>query len=42
MRRPFATLLLSTLLLTGCDQLGIETPAVANARKDADSKLYPQ
>ena len=38
MRRPFATLLLSTLLLTGCDQLGIETPAVANARKDADSK----
>jgi hypothetical protein len=25
-------------LLTGCDQLGIETPAVANARKDADSK----
>lgn len=38
MRRPFATLLLSALLLTGCDQLGIETPAVANARKDADSK----
>ena len=38
MRRPFVTLLLSALLLTGCDQLGIETPAVANARKDADSK----
>ena len=38
MCRPFATLLLSALLLTGCDQLGIETPAVANARKDADSK----
>jgi hypothetical protein len=38
MRRPFATLLLSALLLTGCDQLGIETPALANARKEADSK----
>ena len=38
MRRPFATLLLSALLLPGCDQLGIETPAAANARKDADSK----
>ena len=38
MRRPFATLLLSALLLTGCDQLGIETPAVTQARKDADSK----
>ena len=38
MRCSIATLLLSALLLTGCDQLGIETPAVANARKDADSK----
>ena len=38
MRRPFAILLLSALLLTGCDQLGIETPAVTLARKDADSK----
>jgi hypothetical protein len=38
MRHPLASLLLSALLLTGCDQLGIETPAVANARKDADSK----
>ena len=38
MRRPFATLLLSVLLLTGCDQLGIETPAVTNARLQADSK----
>ena len=38
MRCLIATLLLSALLLTGCDQLGIETPAVASARKDADSK----
>lgn len=38
MRRLFATLLLSALLLTGCDQLGIETPAVTNARMEADSK----
>ena len=38
MRRPFAALLLSALLLVGCDQLGIETPAVTSARKDADSK----
>ena len=38
MRRLIAPLLLSALLSTGCDQLGIETPAVANARKDADSK----
>jgi len=38
MRSSFATLLLSALLLSGCDQLGIETPALANARKDADSK----
>jgi hypothetical protein len=38
MRRPIASLLLSALLLTGCDQLGIETPALANARKEADSK----
>jgi len=38
MRYLIAPLLLSALLLTGCDQLGIETPAVVNARKDADSK----
>ena len=38
MRRSFAALLLSALLLVGCDQLGIETPAVTHARKEADSK----
>jgi hypothetical protein len=40
MRRPFAVLLLSALALSGagCDQLGIESPASANARKEADSK----
>ena len=38
MHRPFVPLLLSALLLAGCDQLGIETPAVTNARKEADSK----
>ena len=38
MRRPFAVLLLSASLLVGCDQLGIETPAVTHARKEADSK----
>jgi hypothetical protein len=38
MRRSLAILLLSALLLTGCDQLGIETPAVTNARKEADSR----
>ena len=38
MSRPFALLLITTLMLAGCDQLGIETPAVAHARKEADSK----
>ena len=40
MRPPFATPLLLALglWLTGCDQLGIETPAVAKAGKEADAK----
>ena len=38
MHAKLAPLLLSVLLLAGCDQLGIETPAVASARKEADSK----
>ena len=38
MSRRFALLLITTLMLAGCDQLGIETPAVAHARKEADSK----
>jgi hypothetical protein len=40
MRPPFAALLLPALalMLAGCDQLGIETPAVQAARKEADSK----
>lgn len=40
MRRLFAPLLLSALALplTGCDQLGIESPATVSARKEADSK----
>jgi hypothetical protein len=37
MRAP-SVLLLLALLLSGCDQLGIETPAVTQARKEADSK----
>ena len=41
MRRSTLTLCLiaaSTLLLTGCDMLGIETPAQEMARKDAEGK----
>jgi len=43
MRLPIAVLLspllaLLTLSLAGCDQLGIETPAVLAAKKEADSK----
>ncbi len=40
MRRRLALplLLLCSLLTAGCEQLGIETPAVAAARKQADSK----
>lgn len=40
MRRLFAPLLLSALglSLAGCDQLGIESAATVNARKEADSK----
>jgi hypothetical protein len=43
MRLPFSALLppllaLLTLPLAGCDQLGIETPAVLAAKKEADSK----
>jgi hypothetical protein len=38
MRRPFAPLLLCALLLPGCDQLGIESPATVTARKEADGK----
>lgn len=36
MRRPF--LLLITLALAGCDQLGIESPATTKARVEADGK----
>ena len=40
MRRPFAPLMLvaALLLLPGCDQLGIESPATVTARKEADGK----
>ena len=40
MRRPFAPVLLSTLCLlaSGCDQLGIESPAAVLAKKEADGK----
>ena len=38
MRRLSAPLLLCALLLSGCDQLGIESPAVETARKEADGK----
>jgi hypothetical protein len=41
MRRvPFAVLLLPALvgLLSGCDQLGIESPSAVKARAEADSK----
>ena len=31
-------LLAACLLVSGCDQLGIETPAVARANKEADAK----
>ncbi|MBL8352413.1 MAG: hypothetical protein JNL87_19115 [Burkholderiaceae bacterium] len=37
MCRPFA-LFLTCLALAGCDQLGIESPATASARREADSK----
>ena len=39
MRHPaHAFLLLLPLLLTACDQLGIETPAVERARREAEGK----
>ena len=40
MRRFFAPVLLSTLglLASGCDQLGIESPAALLAKKEADGK----
>ena len=38
MRARLAPLLLLSLLASGCEQLGIETPAVAYARMQADSK----
>ncbi len=40
MRRVLASSLLCalTLLVSGCEQLGLETPAVATARKEADGK----
>ena len=38
MRRLFAPLLLCALLLSGCDQLGIESTAAVTARKEADGK----
>ena len=40
MRRLFASVLLSTLCLlaSGCDQLGIESPAAVQAKKEADGK----
>ncbi len=40
MRRLFAPVLLSTLCLlaSGCDQLGIESPAAVQAKKEADGK----
>lgn len=40
MRRPLLPLLLSLLpaLLAGCDMLGIETPAVVTAKREAEGK----
>ena len=38
MRRPFAFFLLCASLLSGCEQLGIESPAGVIARKEADGK----
>ncbi len=38
MRRVSAPLLLCALLLSGCDQLGIESTAAVTARKEADGK----
>lgn len=40
MVRPFITLVLCLVaaLAAGCDRLGIETPAAAAARKEADAK----
>lgn len=37
-RLPTALLLCALAALAGCDQLGIETPAVAAARREADGK----
>lgn len=36
--RPLAALLTATLLLSGCDMLGIETPAQTAAKKEAEGK----
>jgi len=40
MRRLYAPFVLSAacLMLAGCDQLGIESPATASAKREADSK----
>jgi hypothetical protein len=38
MRACLAPLLLCALLVAGCDQLGIETPAVTAERSQADAK----
>ena len=38
MRRVSVLLLLCALLLSGCDQLGIESTASVTARKEADGK----
>ena len=38
MRRVSVPLLLCALLLSGCDQLGIESSATVTARKEADGK----
>ena len=38
MRRVSVPLLLCALLLSGCDQLGIESTASVTARKEADGK----
>ena len=38
MRRLFVPLLLCALLVSGCDQLGIESTAAVTARKEADGK----
>jgi hypothetical protein len=38
-KRPFAlALLAATMVLAGCDQLGIESPEAASARKEAEGK----